>query len=244
MLRLLRLARLWCEALVAAIRLRRLVRGQNASVDGWLDHAFSFRVGSTRLAPTQIRAEIRALLEELKREPPHTVLEIGTFGGGTLFLFARVAAPEATLITVDADGGPGAGLGRLAPRALICRATAGPRQRVVPLLRTDSHQLETLAAVRLSLENRPLDFLFVDGDHSADGVRADVALYLPLLRPGGIAAFHDIVDGPTEAVGGVPAAWRELRTLHSAHEYVDSWRQGGLGIGVLRVGVKGHEPAA
>lgn len=236
MSRPLRLARLWLEALIAARRLRRLVRGGAAPLDSWLDRAFEFRVGSTRLAPTQIRSEIHALLDELGREPPRTVLEIGTFGGGTTFLLARVATPDALIVTVDFDGGPGGGLGRLAPLGLICRACAGRGQRVVPLLRSDSHRAETVSAVRRILAGRPLDFLFVDGDHSADGVRADVALYLPLLRPGGIAAFHDIVDGPPEAVGGVPEVWRELRTLHPSHELVESWEQGGLGIGVLHVG--------
>lgn len=234
MARLLRLARLWLEALVASVRLRRLARDGDAPLDVWLDRAFSFRVGSTTLAPTQVRAEIRALLEELQRDPPRTVLEIGTFGGGTAFLFARAAAPDALVVTVDADGGPGAALGRFAPRALVCRAVAGPGQTVVPLLRADSHRPETLAAVRRTLGDRPLDFLFVDGDHSAEGVRADVADYLPLLRPGGIAAFHDIVDGPPEAVGGVPEVWRELRRRHPSHEHVESWSQGGLGIGVVR----------
>ncbi len=236
MARLLRLTRLWLEAFAAAFLLRRLLRDGQAPLETWLDRAFSFRVGSTRLAPTQVRSEIRALLEELERERPRTVLEIGTFGGGTTFLFARVAAPDALLVTIDADGGPGAGLGRLAPLALVCRATAAPGQRVVPLLRFDSHRAETLATVRRTLAGRPLDFLFIDGDHSADGVRADVALYLPLLRPGGIAAFHDIVDGPPEAVGGVPEVWGELREQHPSHELVESWGQGGLGIGVLRVG--------
>lgn len=235
MSRFLRLVRLWFEALVAAIRLRRLIRTGDAPIDVWLDRAFAFQVGSTRVAPTQVRAEIRSLLEELEHEPPRTVLEIGTFGGGTTFLFARVATPDALLVTVDADGGPGGALGRLAPLELICRALAGPRQRVVPLLRSDSHRLKTLEAVKRILAGRPLDFLFVDGDHSTEGVRADIALYLPLLRPGGIAAFHDIVDGPPEAVGGVPAVWRELRTQHPSHEHVESWSQGGLGIGVLRI---------
>ena len=37
-----------------------------------------------------------------------------------------------------------------------------------------------------------LDFLFIDGDHSYDGVKADFEMYAPMVRPGGLIAFHDI----------------------------------------------------
>jgi predicted O-methyltransferase YrrM len=34
--------------------------------------------------------------------------------------------------------------------------------------------------------------LFLDGDHSYEGVKADVDAWWPKLRPGGIMAMHDI----------------------------------------------------
>src|SRR5262245_46055260 len=37
----------------------------------------------------------------------------------------------------------------------------------------------------------PIDAAFIDGDHSAAGVLADSILVRKLLRPGGIAAWHD-----------------------------------------------------
>lgn len=36
-----------------------------------------------------------------------------------------------------------------------------------------------------------VDFIFVDGDHSEDGIRKDWALYAPKVKPGGIIALHD-----------------------------------------------------
>jgi hypothetical protein len=46
--------------------------------------------------------------------------------------------------------------------------------------------------------------LFIDGDHTYEGVRRDFEMYSPLVRKGGIIAFHDIYPGPEESVGGVP----------------------------------------
>lgn len=38
----------------------------------------------------------------------------------------------------------------------------------------------------------PIDFLFIDGDHSYDGVKADVDAWFPKLKPGATVVFHDI----------------------------------------------------
>jgi hypothetical protein len=34
-------------------------------------------------------------------------------------------------------------------------------------------------------------FIFIDGDHTYEGVRQDIIDYFPLLAPGGIMVFHD-----------------------------------------------------
>jgi predicted O-methyltransferase YrrM len=48
------------------------------------------------------------------------------------------------------------------------------------------------------------DLLFIDGDHSYPAVTADLRLWLPSLKPGGILAMHDI-DSP-----GVKQAFDEV----------------------------------
>src|SRR5437870_1023417 len=61
---------------------------------GKLNKAFSIR-------PTQIGSEITNLLTELESKRPRVILEIGTADGGTLFLFTRIASPDAILVTID-----------------------------------------------------------------------------------------------------------------------------------------------
>lgn len=40
-------------------------------------------------------------------------------------------------------------------------------------------------------EKESLDFLFIDGDHTYDGVKQDFDLYYEKVRPGGYIYFHD-----------------------------------------------------
>jgi hypothetical protein len=60
-------------------------------------------------------------------------------------------------------------------------------------------------------------------------------LYSPLVRKGGIIAFHDIVPGPPEYVGGVPRFWNEIKNKFDHIEIVRDWKQGSYGIGIIYV---------
>jgi hypothetical protein len=50
----------------------------------------------------------------------------------------------------------------------------------------------------------PVELLFIDGDHSYEGVRRDAELWLPRLMDGGIVMFHDVAtaaySGPRRIV--------------------------------------------
>lgn len=213
------------QGAIGAIRRESL-----ANVETAYDFISTFRYGWISADPIQVRSEFLDLLHLLAEEPPSRVLEIGTARGGTLFLFSRIAAPGATLVTVDLPGGPfGGGYPRSRSRLLKSFGRGG--QRIHPI-RGDSHRVATLDEVKRRVND--VDFLFIDGDHTYDGVRRDWEMYGPLVRPGGLVAFHDIVDGPAEAVGGVPQFWSELRATHpQVREFVENRRQGGYGLGVV-----------
>jgi predicted O-methyltransferase YrrM len=109
------------------------------------------------------------------------------------------------------------------------------RQRIVPI-RGDSHSEETLRRVLDILSGNKLDLLFIDGDHSYEGVKKDYETYSTLVRKGGVIAFHDIVPGPQHLVGGVPRFWSKLKNSlpdSNSLEIVAEWNQGGYGIGVV-----------
>lgn len=213
---------------------RRVRRMQAATFDDAIEFAEQFRfAGRVSIRPMQIRSEISSFLDFIASEPPETVLEIGTGRGGTLFLLAQAAREDALLVSLDAPDASGFGARpEYAARARLYRSLGRRTQRVV-FLAADSHLAETLARVRHILAGRLIDVLFIDGDHTYEGVASDFRMYAPLVRSGGVVAFHDIVPGRAEIVGGVPAFWQSVRGPDSV-EFVEDWEQGGYGIGVLR----------
>ena len=204
--------------------LRRAARAASTPREA-VDAAFAIRVGSQAIRPTQVREEIVELVSLVKEAAPRRVLEIGTDNGGTLFLLAWASARDARILSVDLRV-----YGRL--RRLLYKSFGRGRQSV-SLYTGDSHSEATRAAVQRYFRMQPLDLLFIDGDHAYDGVRRDYELFGPLVRPGGLIAFHDIVEGPEASVGGVPRFWREIRSdLRDVREIVESADQGGYGVGV------------
>jgi hypothetical protein len=64
-------------------------------------------------------------------------------------------------------------------------------------------------------------------------VKRDLEMYGPLVREGGLVAFHDIAPNPTGSGGEVPRFWAEIKALHEHEEFVADWRRG-YGIGVIK----------
>jgi predicted O-methyltransferase YrrM len=180
-----------------------------------------------------VRSELRDFLRLVQKLRPRAVLEIGTARGGTLFLLTRVAAPDAVLVSIDLSSADDLrfGGGDVRRRRPLFEAFALDRQRVHFLV-GDSHTAEMRARVESTLPGGQIDLLFIDGDHTADGVSRDFELYSDLVRPSGVIALHDIVDGKPAFVGGVPEFWRTIKTP-DALEFIADSRQGGYGIGIL-----------
>lgn len=181
----------------------------------------------------QIRSEIVRFLDFARRIQPKTVMEIGTAEGGTNFLLGATL-PDVTL-TVALD--------LYVQNTEFLRTFCRPGLNQV-FLHGSSFAPKTINLVHNTLSGRPLDILFIDGDHSYAGAKADFDAYAPLVRPGGLIAFHDIVPDFRSRfgrdtgrwAGDVPRLWGELRPIFAeTYEFVEDSGQDGLGIGVGRV---------
>jgi cephalosporin hydroxylase len=181
----------------------------------------------------QQRAELGQLLGMLRTIPLDVVVEIGSARGGTMYAWCRASSPSALLVSIDLPGGEfGGGYDEAGMATMLAYARANQR---VHFLRGDSHAPETLEQLRSILAGQPISFLMIDGDHTYSGVKSDFEKYAPLVRSGGLIAFHDIVPGPPELVGGVPDFWREVRDRFEHRELVENREHGGYGLGVIRM---------
>lgn len=196
-----------------------------------------------RLAPDRLRHDVRlrALFVGAGLIPPRTmhseadagvlraiaagrrrVVEIGVYEGSSAAVLCEVLEPDAELHLIDPFGEHGwalpAGWG----------ATEGASRRVVDRARRrhDGPQVtwhvDYSAAVAASWEGA-VDLVFIDGDHSEHGVRADWEGWNGFVEPGGAVVFHDArlcqeggrgLPGPTAVVDGLfrgagaVAGWR------------------------------------
>jgi len=181
----------------------------------------------------QNKSEILALMDVVAELQPRRACEIGTMEGGTLFLLTQMCAPGAHVVSLDRH---------FTPARRLAFPQFALRQQRITLLEADSHAPETLDRLESLLDFKPLDFLFIDGDHAEAGVEQDFITFAQLVRPGGVIAFHDIVPdhraqglAPTRRdSGGVPQFWQRLKKRHPHHrELIDHPDQDGCGIGLI-----------
>jgi cephalosporin hydroxylase len=188
--------------------------------------------------------ELASLIGVVRELRPRTVVEIGTFRGGTLACWADTAHPHAHIICVDLLD-PSYGIDEVETHAAHLRGLVRTTQRLT-FLGCDSQDEGTAAAVRRALAGAAIDFLWIDGDHRDAGVRRDFALYSPLVSPGGAIAFHDIHPNPDFPDTQSHLLWRELKGQHRVREFIDQDQPGGagMGIGVLYLRTGAGEPGA
>jgi predicted O-methyltransferase YrrM len=224
--------------------LSALQEGRRAeSLEQLYEFVNDFNYRGITIASWQKKTEIVGLLSILEKSPPRRIIEIGTANGGTLFMLTQLAAPNATIVSVDLPGGRLGGasssLRHAYPRwrTRLYRGFARDGQSV-HVIRADSHQVATVEDVRRRLPEGKVDFLFIDGDHSYEGVSRDFELYSPLVAEAGLVAFHDILPsrpGGHGDPGGVPAVWSAIKKERRIEaELIEDADWGSCGIGVLR----------
>jgi predicted O-methyltransferase YrrM len=179
-------------------------------------------------------SELEPLLALVRERRPRTVVEIGTSEGGSLYAWSRAADPYGLIVSIDKPGGLFGG-GYSEDEAREFQSSTQPGQEL-HTLRRDSHKRRTLRRLRSLLDRRPIDFLMIDGDHTYKGVKRDWKMYEPLVAPGGLIAFHDILQHPKQPLCKVDELWAELAPEHRTVEFTDpdddrghgQW--GGIGV--------------
>jgi predicted O-methyltransferase YrrM len=100
----------------------------------------------------------------------------------------------------------------------------------------NSHGDDTLQKVKELLGENKLDLLFIDGDHSYNGVKSDFNMYSNLVKSNGMIAFHDIHNSKFHEQHGcfVHRFWEELISDNREHKtFYDNEQNavwGGIGL--------------
>lgn len=197
------------------------------SLEETVDWAMRFGGGGFYTVKTlQIPMEITALARSVEAMHPKVILEIGTARGGTLLVWSRLASEE--VISCD--------LNDMSVQGELYQAFPAPGSKCkVTLLSGDSHSPAFKQRVAQALRGRRADFLFIDGDHTEAGVTADFNDYREFVRPGGIIAFHDIVENQPLPTNQVYHLWKRIKHEYSSQEFVNDPGQCGFGIGIVRM---------
>jgi len=207
-------------------RLRQLERDDN------LETRLDFVFNSKDLAPFQIRSELVQMLQIVREKGPRTVVEIGTANGGTLYLLCYAAHPKATIASLDLPAGKFGG-GYSAWKIPLYRSFARKIQ-TIHLLLGDSHAESCFKDLVHALAGKEVDFLFIDADHTYEGVKRDFELYSSLVAKDGLIGFHDIAPIAPTADYGVRRFWEELKPNYKWQEIIADPRQRGFGIGLIQ----------
>jgi predicted O-methyltransferase YrrM len=182
----------------------------------------------------QYREEIDRFIALLLREGVRSFLEVGCRYGDTLHAVG-LALPEGSRLTgVDWGKSFVHEPGRRKRRApsdfkrgclLRCAEDLTARGRRTNIVFGDSRAAGTR---QLAMLGGPYDAVFIDGDHSRDGVEEDWKRYGPMSR--GIVAFHDVCSDGVRLTG--PGALFRILAATRRHETisVDAKRRG---IGVI-----------
>lgn len=172
----------------------------------------------------QVPSELEQMTQLYRERKPQSILEIGSWQGGTLRVWLD-SAPQ-RVVAVDLNH---------------------QSAEQYPDWRRDPTELEVIegdsqdrAIKLLILRLSPFDWIFVDGDHRPGEALSDVTLGIEAAASGALLLIHDIVTCWDVALGGWTEgprlAFEQAREGRESWEYVDPepmrW---GHGIGVVQL---------
>lgn len=201
-------AKTWDEQKEDDRRYGRLQAGATyKDVEGWFDFEDVYRAAVARAADGD------------------EFVEVGAYKGRSAIYLAsliRDSGKRVALTAVDTWGGSLGDPSRRAAEELRARgsslyatfldnvAACGVAAYLTPL------RMPSLEAAP-RFEDRSLSLVYIDADHGYESVRADIAAWLPKVRPGGVIAGHDF------NMPGVHRAVREAFGDRAAWVGVSSW---------------------
>lgn len=166
----------------------------------------------------QKRGELAAFLGLVANFMNPVIVEIGSDAGGTLYGWRQLSN---RVYSISLHGG-------------AFSSGAPFESHGAVWLDGDSHLTENFDWLGERLDGQLIDVLFLDGDHTFEGVALDWNMYTPLVRPGGgVVALHDICWHGPEHPCQVDRFWADVTSWPGVQTttFIDTptnW--GGIGV--------------
>lgn len=147
--------------------------------------------------------EILALAAITRQLKPRRIFEIGTYLGSSTLVMAHNCPDDAQLTTLDLD--PATRDAYLLALGYNKSPQYTPGERFMNT--SVAAKVQQVYGASITFDFEPyygqMDLVLVDADHSYDFVKADTAIALKLLRPGGVIIWDDYTwnDRHPECVG-------------------------------------------
>jgi len=173
------------------------------NIPGWLDPALNYATDAEMLSANDVRRSFlfpnqkEIIQNEDDQKLPymedavrafrlvrgaHAYAEIGTFDKGNLAYVSSLLADDAIIFDIDIESHPN--------QTEKLKGVIGANQRLVTIVGSSTDD-QTFRKLTEALDGQPLDALFIDGNHLAEAVISDFAMYGRLVRHEGIVLFHD-----------------------------------------------------
>jgi predicted O-methyltransferase YrrM len=167
---------------------------------------------------SQYDDEFFTLLGLYKHRAPKTILEIGTHHGGSLYHWIKNAPDRAVVLSIDDQHINKSFYSLWAGTKIYSGWFKG-----------DSTSYSAIDFAFRSYS--PYDWIFIDGDHSYEGVKADWENYSKMISRDGVVVFHDITPHPHREVDKL---WEEIKKEYDTLEIIGSTPYpDSCGIGVV-----------
>jgi predicted O-methyltransferase YrrM len=176
--------------------------------------------------PAQRTDELAQFIRILRREGVKSYLEIGSRNGDSFHDIGLGLLPGSRLVSIDLPEGPW-GESQSAKNLQKAVDDLNLVGRSASVIFGDSRDPRIIEQVS---KEAPFDAIFIDGDHSLEGVVLDWINYRNFSN---LIAFHDIAPGHKAIKRGirVQLLWKELKDKYRCVEI--RGREQGMGIGVL-----------
>ena len=171
----------------------------------------------------QVPFEIESLQRIVASKEPKVIVEIGSAYGGTIPRWLFLDSVR-IVVSIDLPGGSFGGVSSEEKEVLRseCEEYASLHGKTFYQILADSHDEATLRRLRDILSGQKIDFLFIDGDHSYEGVLKDFQMYADSVKEGGLIGFHDILNSKFHRKSGsyVQSFWYRIKKYFACSEFI------------------------